>query len=248
VLVALVLVAMVGAGQPAGRVDPILVGQRCLTPAEHVGGIRFDSGSGATLTGVVLGHGVRGVVMVHGQHGDVCEWLPYARVLVGLGYRILLFDLNGFGASGTSPDGPAQPHYDLDTAAAVGRLRVFGVARVVLVGSEFGGLAAVLAAADVRPPVDGVVDLSGPSAVSGMDGLAAAARLRVPALFVVGEDDPWLGETSQVYRADRFGDRRLAVVPGPEHGLNLVDPAANPGAGAVRELVETFLRAHSGSA
>jgi pimeloyl-ACP methyl ester carboxylesterase len=239
---------MSGGGQPVPRLDrpspPIPVGARCLSPAERAGVTSFGSRSGAELTGVFLGHGRAGVVMVHGQHGDVCEWLPYARVLVGLGYRILLFDLNGFGASGTSPDGPAQPRYDLDTAAAVAQLRAAGVDRVALVGSEFGGLAAVVAAADIDPPVQGVVDLSGASAVSGLDGRSAAAALRVPALFVVGRDDPWLGEISEVYRADRFADRRLVVVPGAEHGLNLVDPSANPGAGAVRELIESFLRAH----
>jgi pimeloyl-ACP methyl ester carboxylesterase len=241
-----VLALLCGGSPPVPRLDPpsYHVGGACLSAAERARVTSFASHSGAWLTGVLLGGGSDGVVLVHAQHGSVCEWLPYARVLVGLGYRVLLFDLNGFGGSGTSPDGPARPHYDLDTAAAVGRLRAAGVDRVVVVGAEFGGLAAVVAAAEVRPSVEGVVDLSGASVVSGMDGRVAAARLRVPALFVVGRDDPWIGEVSEVYAADRFADRQLTVVPGPEHGVNLVDPAVNPGAGAVRALLVSFLRRH----
>jgi pimeloyl-ACP methyl ester carboxylesterase len=222
-------------------VSPGPVGADCLTRADRAGAVRFASGSGAELAGVLLGQGRSGVVLAHGQHGDVCEWLPYARVLVGLGYRVLLFDFNGSGASGLAPDAPARPHYDLDVVAAIGRLRGTGVDRIALLGSETGGLAAVIAAADVRPPVAGVVAVSSPSAVSGMDGVAAAGRLAVPALFVESAEDPWLGEMRQLYRADRYPDRHLEEVPGYGHGPNLLDPAMEQRAGAVRGLVEAFI-------
>src|SRR5205823_1322168 len=130
---------------------------------------------------------------------------------------------------GLSPDAPANPHYDRDVAAAARRLRAAGADRVLVVGTETGGLAAVVAAVDLRPPPSGVVDLSGPAAVSGMDARAAAARLTVPALFVVGTDDPWRDEVRSVYTADAAPGRQLDVVPGAAHGVGLVDlggPAA----------------------
>jgi pimeloyl-ACP methyl ester carboxylesterase len=237
VLVAVVVAARGGcAARPAG---PAPVGADCLTGAERAGAVRFPSGSGAELAGVVLGTGRTGVVLAHGQHGGLCEVAPYGRVLAGRGYRVLLFDFNSFGASGVSPDAPANPHYDRDVAAAAGRLRAAGADRVLVVGTETGGLAAVVAATDVTPPLSGVVDLSGPAAVSGMDARAAAARLAVPALFVVGTDDPWYDEVRSVYAADRAADRQLEVVPGAAHGVGLVEPD-----GPAAATVAAFLAAH----
>src|SRR5262245_65024301 len=50
----------------------------------------------------------------------------------------------------------------------------------------FRSNAAVLAAANGRPPVQGVVSLSGPAQWSG-DGVQGAKRVTVPALFVAAE-------------------------------------------------------------
>jgi len=229
--------------QPA---SPIPVGATCLNTQERAGAVHFASRSGAELAGVVLGSGHAGVVMAHGPHGDVCELLPYARVLVGLGYRVLAFDFNGYGASGTGPEYPARGHLDLDVAAAAAELRAKGVDKVVLLGSEFGGLGALIAAADVRPPVAGIVDLSGPNQLAGMDGLAAAARLTAPALFVVSARDPWVDEVRAAYAAASHAERRLEVTPADGmHALNMVDPHMDPYAAYVRTLIEDFVRQHT---
>jgi pimeloyl-ACP methyl ester carboxylesterase len=236
VLATAVLLTACSGGPPLDRpTTAVSVGADCLGPAERAGTVRFASRSGAELAGVLLGTGRSGVVLAHGQHGDVCEWLPYARELVGRGYRVLLFDFNGSGASGLSPDAPARPHYDLDVTAAIGQLRTAGADRVALVGSETGGLAAVIAAADARPAVAGVVDISSPDDVSGMAGIAAAGRLAVPALFVVGVEDPLLTGMRRLYGADRYADRHLEEVPGFAHGPNLLDTRS------VRDLVDTFI-------
>jgi pimeloyl-ACP methyl ester carboxylesterase len=219
---------------------PVPVGAGCLSPAERAGVTRFPSASGAELGGVVLGRGRAGVVLAHGQHGDVCEWLPYGRVLAGLGYHVLLFDFNGFGASGTAPDAPSRPHYDRDVAAAVGQLRTAGAERVAVVGAEIGGLAALIAAVDIAPPVAGVVDLSSPPDTSGIDGTDAVARLAVPALFVVSVEDPVRDAVRRLYAADRYPDRRLEEVPGYGHATGLLD--AEP----LRNLVGSYLRKWTG--
>jgi pimeloyl-ACP methyl ester carboxylesterase len=226
--------------RPASRAP---VGAACLTAVERRGEVRFTSGSGGELAGVVLGDGPSGIVMAHGPHGDVCELLPYARVLVGLGYRVLVFDFNGFGASGAGPGFPAYGRLDLDVAAAVAALRSSGARRVVLLGSEFGGLGAVIAAADMRPAVDGVVDLSAPDELAGMDGRAAAARLGVPALFVVSAADTNLDEVRGMYDAAPARYRQLDLTPADGmHGLGMVDPGLDPHAGEVRAVIEDFLR------
>jgi pimeloyl-ACP methyl ester carboxylesterase len=226
--------------------SPIPVGGACLTAQERAGAVYFASRSGAELAGVVLGAGRAGVVMAHGPHGDVCELVPYARILVGLGYRVLAFDFNGYGASGIGPEYPARGHLDRDVAAATAELRAKGVDKVILLGSEFGGLGALIAAADVRPPVAGVVDLSGPNQLAGMDGLAAAARLTAPALFVVSERDPWVDEVRAAYAAASHSQRRLEVTPADGmHALNMVDPRMDPYARHVRNVIEDFIRQHT---
>jgi pimeloyl-ACP methyl ester carboxylesterase len=243
---AVVVAACAGGGTPNPPASPVPVGAGCLTSGERIGAVRFHSRSGAELAGVVLGSGRAGVVMAHGPHGNVCEVMPYARVLVGLGYRVMAFDFNGYGASGAGTDFPAKGHLDLDVAAATATLRARGVDRVVLLGSEFGGLGSLIAAADVRPPVAGVVDLSGPNELAGMDGLAAAARLAVPSLFVVSARDPFVDVIRATYAAVTAPDRHLEVTPADGmHALNMVDPGRDPYAAHVRAVVEDFIHRHT---
>jgi dienelactone hydrolase len=105
---------------------------------------------------------------VHGIGRRGVTLLLYAR----LGYRVLVFDFHD------------QDRLDDDVIAAVGQLRRRDVARVVLVGSSMGGTAVLVAATRIRPPVAGVVSLSGPVVFGDLDARAAVGRLRVPALFV----------------------------------------------------------------
>jgi pimeloyl-ACP methyl ester carboxylesterase len=87
-----------------------------------------------------------------------------------------------------------------------------------------GGTAVLSAATRIRPPVAGVVSLSGPSGFGGVDAQAAMARLRVPVLFVVGADDqPFREQARLLYRAARVRDKRLLVVPGGGHGTSLLE-------------------------
>ncbi|HEV2918592.1 MAG TPA: alpha/beta fold hydrolase, partial [Actinomycetota bacterium] len=76
------------------------------------------------------------------------------------GLPALAFDFGGFGDSrpGSGPGG----RIDGDVAAATAQLRRRGADRVVLIGSSMGATAVLSAAARIRPPVAGVVSLSGP--------------------------------------------------------------------------------------
>ena len=61
----------------------------CLQDAERDRAVSFTTGAGATLVGVVLGSGRRGLVLGHQSGRDLCEWLPLARELAGRGYQVL---------------------------------------------------------------------------------------------------------------------------------------------------------------
>jgi pimeloyl-ACP methyl ester carboxylesterase len=197
-----------------------VIDKPCLRPAEQDKAFRFRTSDGATLVGVVLGTGHTGLVLGHQLGSDLCEWLPQARAFAKVGYRVLVFDFAGFGDSQPGPDG----RVDNDVVAAAAGLRRRGVDRVVLVGSSMGGTAVLAAATRIRPPVAGVVSLSGPSGFGGVDAQGAMARLRVPVLFVVAADDQHFTEQARVmYRAARVRDKRLLVVPGGGHGTSMVE-------------------------
>jgi dipeptidyl aminopeptidase/acylaminoacyl peptidase len=141
-----------------------MVAKSCLEAAESSRLFRFQTSDGATLVGLVLGSGRTGLVLGHQLGSDLCEWLPQARSFARRGYRVLIFDFAGFGDSQPGPDG----RVDTDVVAAAAQLRRRrGVDRVVLVGSSMGGTAVLSAATRIRPPVAGVVSLSGASGFGG---------------------------------------------------------------------------------
>jgi pimeloyl-ACP methyl ester carboxylesterase len=200
----------------------VAIAMPCLRAAESTQVVRIPTSDGATLAGVVLGTGRTGLVLGHQLGSDLCEWLPQARAFAKAGYRVLVFDFAGFGNSQPGPGSGGR--VDTDVVAAAAELRRRGVDRIVLVGSSMGGTAVLSAATRIRPPVAGVVSLSGPSGFGGVDAQAAMARLRVPVLFVVGADDqPFQEQARLLYRAARVDDKRLLVVPGGGHGTSMVE-------------------------
>jgi pimeloyl-ACP methyl ester carboxylesterase len=197
-----------------------VIDKPCLEAVEATRVFRFPTADGATLVGLTLGRGRTGLVLGHQLGSDLCEWLPQARSFARRGYQVLVFDFAGFGDSQPGPDG----RVDSDVVAAAAELRRRGVDRVVLVGSSMGGTAVLSAATRIRPPVAGVVSLSGASGFGGVDAQGAMARLRVPVLFVVGADDQHFTEQARLlYRAARSRDKRLLVVPGGGHGTGMVE-------------------------
>ena len=217
-----------------------MVAKSCLEATESARVFRFPTSDGATLVGLVLGRGRTGLVLGHQLGSDLCEWLPQARAFARRGYRVLVFDFAGFGDSQPGPDG----RVDTDVVAAAAELRRRGADRIVLVGSSMGGTAVLSAATRIRPPVVGVVSLSGPSGFGGVDAEAAMARLRVPVLFVVGADDQHFTEQARLmYRAARVADKRLLVVPGGGHGTSMLEFGAD--APQVLAAVRDFIADHT---
>jgi pimeloyl-ACP methyl ester carboxylesterase len=201
---------------------------------------QFPTSDGASLVGLVLGSGRTGLVLGHQLGSDLCEWLPQARSFARRGYRVLVFDFAGFGDSRPGQDS----RVDNDVIAATAELRGRGADRVVLVGSSMGGTAVLSAATRIRPPVAGVVSLSGASGFGGVLAEAAMARLRVPVLFVVAADDqPFTEQARLMYRAARAADKRLLVVPGGGHGTSLVEFGED--APQVLAAVRRFIAGHT---
>jgi pimeloyl-ACP methyl ester carboxylesterase len=211
-----------GTASQAPTTTTAAISKPCLLAAEQGKAFRFRTSAGATLVGVVLGSGRTGLVLGHQLNSDLCEWLPQARAFAKGGYRVLAFDFAGFGESQRGPGPDAR--VDTDVVAAAEQLRRRGVDRIVLVGSSMGGTAVLSAATLIRPPVAGVVSLSGPSSFGGVDAAAAMRRLRVPVLLVVGADDhPFLEQARELHGAARVRDKQLLIVPGGGHGTSMLE-------------------------
>lgn len=203
--------------------------------------LHLRAADGTRIVAHRWGTGTTAVVLVHQYPADLCQWAPYATRLAGLGYRALALDLRGFGRSQHRAY-PASLRFAADIAATVKEARREGATRVVIVGASLGANAAVVAAANVRPLVDGMVSLSAP-ATFRLDAVAAAKHLQVPALYAAAEVDEggnYARDAKTMLDATPGSDKSIVIVPGAKHGVALV-----AGPGRVRTAVENFLRSRS---
>lgn len=221
------------ATEPSSSPAVPLAGAGC--PLDAKGGRQAHIGH--DLGGLVFGTGRTGVVLAHQSDGDLCQWLPYAKTLAQRGYRALAIDFPGVGAS---TDSAATLDGALADAAAF--LRADGATKIVLIGASMGGTASIAAAAEIRPPVAGVISLSGPSVYQDTRAVDAAPKLAVPVLYMAADDDPsFAASARELYAATPTRDKRkLVVLPTGGHGVQLLD--ADLGAPAAPE-VNKFLQA-----
>jgi pimeloyl-ACP methyl ester carboxylesterase len=217
-----------GAKQPVFR-------DNCGTKAEKARAVVFRAPGGPRLVGLLLGSGKTGIVLTHELRGNLCRWLPFARVLARSGYRVLAFDARDHGSSGLSARDSGG--VDRDVVAA-GRLLVArGAQKLFAAGASMGATASIVAAPDLAPQLAGVVSLSAPAQFNGMDASAVAPRLAVPGLFVAAADDaPFADDARALYAADGQPDKQLEIVPGSSHGTGLL--------AQVRSLLLAFFARH----
>jgi len=202
----------------------------------------FHDAKGTKLAGAVLGTGRTGVVLAHMSDGEVCGWVAYATELRTAGYRVMIFSFQGYGESGSGAAGGTLTDNVLGAAAY---LRQQGVTSVAYVGASMGGTS-VLAAAAQAPPPAAVVSLSGPGLYEGVDAAGAVPKLTVPVLYVAAEDDTSFVDDARTMNAATPASvpHRLKIVPGDDHGLDMLNPDA-PEAPTVRQEITTFLRTHA---
>lgn len=150
---------------------------------------------GVDLTVYEWGRGTNVVLLAHGWNGRASQFATLVRELVSEGWRVVAFDAPGHGGT------PGRGTYLVDwTDALAGLQRRYGRVHA-MIGHSFGGLAALLAAAD-GVQVDRVVTIAAPGdadlllsqfrAMLGYDGATAAAlRERFAARYFPGEADPF---------------------------------------------------------
>jgi len=199
---------------------------QCGAPATPAQSFWLPTPAGARLQAAMVGNSPDTAVFVHesGNRG-LCGFWPYAEWLAKAnGVRSVLVNQCGYGAS-VCPAGQETSQWLAATTAAVGWARTHGARQVTLVGASAGGIVALQAAASIRPRVDAVVDLSGERRWKQLDSVAAARRLRVPALFAVAAGDSYVSVATmrRLYQATPAGSKRLVVLAeGAGHGWELL--------------------------
>jgi pimeloyl-ACP methyl ester carboxylesterase len=164
------------------------------------------------------------------ENEDLCAWYPFASTLVRMGYRVLVYD-----------------YYSADPAtaavAAARRLARVGAARVFLVGASLGAKASIVAASRHPDLVAGVVSLSAELVLDGETIEPYARRLASPVLFVVARGDGFAnGATPVLYRDSPSSKKRLLVVSGAAHGVDLLEGSTGV---RVRAAILSFLASHT---
>src|SRR5262245_38672543 len=189
----------------------------CQREAQGGTPVHFDSVDGARLGALILGTGTVGIVLVHQIDASLCQWLPYGKQLADRGYRVMRLDLGGYG----SPE-PASKS-DQDVRQAVGYLRHQGVQSIVLIGASLGGTAALSAAVILTPPVTGVMSLSGPVRINGMDLSVRIRALVSPVLYVAGVlDGTFATDAQSLYDSTVEERKQILLADSSLHGVALV--------------------------
>jgi pimeloyl-ACP methyl ester carboxylesterase len=206
--------------------------------------VSFTNSVGGQLDGYLLGTGATGIVLANEIQKDACDWRPYAKQLAGRGYRVLAFNFNSDRRSGYVQGSTDND----DVAAAVGLLRQRGAQKVVLLGASRGGTAVLVAATRIQPPVAGVISLSGPASISGMNASLAVPQLAVPVLYIAADlDRAFAADAQTLYNASPKSLAKLVVLEGVGHGVQFPLGEAASSVRAMME-VDAFLAANAPAA
>ena len=233
--------AVAGAAGVPAKTKPLRLKERCLTRKDHATVVRFRTADGVRLLGVTMGNGSVGVALGHMAFEDLCNWVPFARVLKRHGYRALAFDFRNAGSS-AHVRGSRALRWDRDFVAAVAVLRAKGAKRVVIAGASAGGTAALVAAPQITPAIDGVASLSGPANYNPLIADDAVPHLTVPVLYMATADDrDFASDAQKLYDETTETDKELRIIPGSTHGTKMLTGLA------ARNIVLGFIRADTAS-
>ncbi|NUO55931.1 MAG: alpha/beta fold hydrolase [Hamadaea sp.] len=227
-----------GDDKPTAEPSGPRAGGNCEEAAAAGRPVHFGAEESADLYGLVFGDGPTGIVISHMNGGDVCQGMPYAKELAGRGYRALVFDFAGFGAS---PGSAAVPQARQVVAAAT-FLRKDGASAIVLIGGSMGATASVAAAPQLTPPPKAVVSLSAPTSFGADNALPAAAKLTSPVFYTAGEyESSFADAAKQLYDATPTSVPRTLLLgeASANHGLWLTDPTV--GVQPLRAKIAEFL-------
>jgi dienelactone hydrolase len=237
---ALVTAAASSAATRPTATKPPRLGHSCVKKRDPAHPVAFRTADRVRIVGALFGRGRIGVVAGHELRGSLCNWVPFARILARLGFRVLAIDFRGYGTSGSGR--PANStRFDRDLRGGAAYLRRHGVRKVFYAGASIGGTAAILAASESATSA-GVISLSGPAAIGPLDALNAIQRLTRPTYLAAGEFDvDFADDARTLYAASPAQDKQLDLVP--HSGLHGTDLILGSQGRPLRQRLIAFLRA-----
>jgi pimeloyl-ACP methyl ester carboxylesterase len=153
--------------------------------------VTFLTMDGLTLHGTLYGQGTVGVIIAHMYTDSQVSWKPFAETLAAQGYRVLTFDLRGYGES----EGEQRPAAATDDVmGAVAFMKQNAFQPLILIGEGIGGSAAILVAGQ-DTSIAGAAIISAPRAFppDAAEQLlvtdADLAALTVPTLWIATRND-----------------------------------------------------------
>jgi dienelactone hydrolase len=191
---------------------------------------------GARIDAAVLGDGDVGVVFANDSGNSACGWMSFARQLVGRRTRVLVFEYDD------------QSQAAAEGLAGARALHAAGARRVAMIGASVGGRAVVQAAARDHGTLAAAVSLSAERSVGTnlREILPVARHVRVASLYVGSRDDGYTTfgrDTRQFHRVTPAKVNRMLIVPGGDHGVDLLSDENGP---RVRKTILAFLTANTG--
>ena len=196
--------------------------------------VTFPTADGLTLQGRLYPGGTTWVLLAHMLPADMTSWFDFAAAAQQAGYTALAYNNRGYGASE-----PGEPlDVGADAQAAIAYARANSAARVFFFGASMNGAAALFAAAE--EDLAGIASLSGVPEWDNTPGMARAAEVTEPALFVAAEDDGNAVATAEAMSEAVGGPARVEIYPTGGHGTDMFE--ANPG---LTLLLLEFIAAHS---
>ena len=199
--------------------------------------VSFNTGDGIQLSGYLFGEGDVGVVLSHMRPADQESWWPFARVLKDKGYQVLAYDFRGYRDSQGELD---IDNIGKDVQAALDFLKSKGVAKVFLMGASMGGTASLKVAS--REDVSGVITLSAPPAIEGLDATEDVMTLSGPKLFIAARDDVFYARSVDLFDQTAPEPKERQIVDGNAHGTDMLSGDSGP---RVQGLIVDFLRRYS---
>jgi pimeloyl-ACP methyl ester carboxylesterase len=203
---------------PSSPATPSPAGMLAACTPEGAKAFTTPVAGGGAVSGLQLGDAGRAVVLSYEWGGSPCDWSGIATELVGRGYRVALWEYGTL----TGLDRIKE------LQAVVDQVRAAGATEVVLAGGSLGGCVSMIGGSKITPAVSGVAVLSCAAWYDVQHRLPTtplAAKLRVPALYLAGDDDSLVpaSEVRKDFAAVPAKDKKLVVVSGSgAHGVELL--------------------------
>ncbi len=188
--------------------------------------VTFTTADGVMLVGRLFGHGDDVLVLIPTYPGGQSAWYGFAEVAAAQGYRVLSFDLRGYGASGGDRATISAPD---DLAAAVAFLQEHEARRMMLIGAGVGGMAAIKVAAADEAAFAGLAVISSARAFNGLEiSDADLAALTLPSLWI-GTRNDMLQQVEEMYELASSAQKELWIYEGSSlHGTYIFEGADGP--------------------